>query len=73
MINRFQQSRVLRFVRRHRVGIQDLSFLALVVLAVGYFAYTYDIFVAPGATPVPDTTATFVLISSRWSTSRPSR
>jgi diguanylate cyclase (GGDEF)-like protein len=55
MINRFQQSRVLRFVRRHRVGIQDLSFLALVVLAVGYFAYTYDIFVAPGATPVPDT------------------
>jgi predicted signal transduction protein with EAL and GGDEF domain len=55
MINRLQQSRVMRLVRRHRVGIQDLSFLALVVLAVGYFAYTYDIFVAPGATPVENT------------------
>jgi hypothetical protein len=38
-----------RFVVRHRVGIQDLSFVLLVLLVAGYFLYTYDILVAPGA------------------------
>jgi diguanylate cyclase (GGDEF)-like protein len=52
MVNRPEQLRFVRFVRRHRVGIQDLAFVALVVLAAGYFFDVYDIFVAPGATPV---------------------
>jgi diguanylate cyclase (GGDEF)-like protein len=44
-----------RFVVRHRVGIQDLSFVLLVLLVAGYFLYTYDILVAPGAAPVLNT------------------
>jgi diguanylate cyclase (GGDEF)-like protein len=55
MINPLKRRRFVGFVRRHRVGIRDLSFVALVVLAAGYFFYTYDVFVAPGATPVANT------------------
>jgi predicted signal transduction protein with EAL and GGDEF domain len=55
MVNRLKQSRFVRFVRSHRVGIQDLSFVALVALAASYFLYVFDICVAPGASPVANT------------------
>ena len=48
-------SRLAGFVRRHRVGVQDLFFVALVVLVAGYFFRTFDILVAAGASPVENT------------------